>query len=86
LKANDRHSSSTAYSAGRFLSRRSRDQLLEGTGIHTVPLLKNGKLSRADYEELLNSQSSFHDGVVEGVYVRIDEVLTSLLLISSVKS
>lgn len=58
---------------GRFLSRRSRDQLLEGTGIHTVPLLKNGKLSRADYEELLNSQSAFHDGVVEGVYVRIDE-------------
>jgi len=58
---------------GKFLSRCSRDQLLEGTGIHTVPLLKNGKLSRADYEKLLNSQSSFHDGFVEGIYVRIDE-------------
>jgi hypothetical protein len=70
--------------AGRFLSRRSRDQLLEGTGIHTVPLLKNGKLSRADYEELLNSQSAFHDGVVEGVYVRIDEVHNSPSCVSRV--
>lgn len=59
---------------GRFLSRQSRDKLLEGTGIHTVPLLKHGKLSRADYEELLNTRSNFYDGFIEGIYVRIDEV------------
>ncbi len=35
---------------GRFLSRQSRDKLLEGTGIHTVPVLKTGILSREDYE------------------------------------
>jgi len=58
---------------GRFLSRESRDRLLEGTGIHTVPLLGHGKLSRNDYDELLKTRSAFHDGFVEGIYVRIDE-------------
>jgi len=58
---------------GKFVSRKTRDKLLEGTGISTVPLIHVGKCSREDYERLLKSNSAFQDGVVEGVYVRIDE-------------
>lgn len=58
---------------GRFLSRRCRDRLLEGTGIATVPLIREGVLSREDYEALLSTPSAFYDGPVEGVYIRIDE-------------
>ena len=50
---------------GKFVSRKTRDKLLEGTGISTVPLLHVGKCSREDYERLLKSNGSFHDGVVE---------------------
>lgn len=55
------------------MSRKTRDRLLAGTGISTVPLLHVGTCSKEDYEKLLKSTSTFHDGVVEGVYVRIDE-------------
>eukprot|EP01087_Luapelamoeba_hula_P017160 TRINITY_DN5387_c2_g1_i1.p1 TRINITY_DN5387_c2_g1~~TRINITY_DN5387_c2_g1_i1.p1 ORF type:complete len:312 (+),score=91.76 TRINITY_DN5387_c2_g1_i1:44-937(+) len=58
---------------GKFVSRRTRDRLLEGTGIAAVPLLHNGVLTREGYDELLQSKSSFHDGFIEGVYVRVDE-------------
>ncbi|KAL6080664.1 ERI1 exoribonuclease 3 [Balamuthia mandrillaris] len=60
---------------GKFLSVKSRNELLEGKGIAVVPLLAEGVLSREDMQRLLDSPSSFRGdgGFVEGIYVRIDQ-------------
>jgi len=59
---------------GRFLSRARRNRRLSGTGICVTPLLACKRLSGPEeILEMLESQSRFSEGHLEGVYLRIDE-------------
>lgn len=62
---------------GRFLSRQSFHKRLRDAGgakIPTVPIVAHRVFANIrEVEELLTSQSSFGDGLVEGVYLRLDE-------------
>jgi len=57
---------------GNFLSRVERDKRLEGSGIYTVPLVAHGKFTKEQMKELLNTKSKYYDGLIEGIYLRID--------------
>ena len=57
---------------GRFLSRDKVSQRLKGTNIVQVPLIEYSKInSLVEFEALMKLKSSFYDGFVEGVYIRI---------------
>jgi len=58
---------------GTFVSKRERDRMLEGTGIHVVPLVVEREFR--DIHELLpylETKSAYYDGPVEGLYLRKD--------------
>jgi len=57
----------------RFLSRTERDAKLKDTGIRSVPLIAEGVFQKDQLLKLLETDSRFHSGKVEGVYIRIDE-------------
>eukprot|EP00117_Sycon_ciliatum_P008898 scpid67490/ scgid11409/ len=61
--------------AQRFCSRRERDRRLsESTSLSTVRLVYSGLLRNKQHVlDLLEEQSRFYDGPIEGVYIRIDE-------------
>lgn len=58
-----------------FVSRPVLSALLENTDIHQVPLMMacTGSVKVADLCQMTKQQSAFHDGLVEGVYVRLQE-------------
>jgi len=57
----------------RFLSREERDKRLESTTIKSVPLLGKDIFSKEQLLQLLEHQSSFYDGPLEGIYIRREE-------------
>lgn len=59
--------------AGKFFSRAERDKRLEGSGIRTVPLIAQGNFTTEQLKKMLDTKSQFHDGFVEGLYVRVDD-------------
>eukprot|EP01121_Diplochlamys_sp_Union-15-3_P022909 TRINITY_DN989_c0_g1_i3.p1 TRINITY_DN989_c0_g1~~TRINITY_DN989_c0_g1_i3.p1 ORF type:complete len:138 (-),score=16.13 TRINITY_DN989_c0_g1_i3:28-441(-) len=60
-------------SVGKFLSVNERNRLLEGSGIHTVRKIAEGKFSKEKLLEFIDTESKYREGKVEGIYVRIDE-------------
>jgi hypothetical protein len=58
---------------GKFLSHAEKSRRFEEAGLAQVPALRQGVTTREELLALLESKSSFRDGVVEGVYVRIDD-------------
>lgn len=56
-----------------FLSREARVKMLEGSGIQNVPLIGEGVFSKDQIIEMLQTQSRFYDGPVEGLYIRIEK-------------
>ena len=58
-----------------FVSRPVLSALLKDTGIHQVPLIMacTGSIKIADLCQMTHQQSAFHHGLVEGIYVRIQE-------------
>jgi atypical dual specificity phosphatase len=58
---------------GRFLSHAEKSRRFEEAGLAQVPVLRQGVTTREQLIALLESKSSFRDGVVEGAYVRIDD-------------
>ena len=58
---------------GRFLSARERNKVLSETNIACVRNIFTGKLTRDRLFELLNTQSVYYEGQVEGLYLRVDE-------------
>ncbi|KAL0030482.1 hypothetical protein WJX79_008953 [Trebouxia sp. C0005] len=58
-----------------FVSRPVLSALLKDTDIKQVPLMMEytGKIEVADLCQMTNEHSAFHDGPVEGVYVRIQK-------------
>jgi atypical dual specificity phosphatase len=64
---------------GAFLSRAERDARLAPYDIPVVPLIAERTFSSMDeLLALLSTRSTFYDGFVEGVYLRIDDMLTGL--------
>eukprot|EP00928_Gymnodinium_smaydae_P085518 TRINITY_DN68_c2_g1_i1.p1 TRINITY_DN68_c2_g1~~TRINITY_DN68_c2_g1_i1.p1 ORF type:complete len:773 (+),score=140.74 TRINITY_DN68_c2_g1_i1:74-2392(+) len=62
---------------GRFCSARERDRRLEGFNIPIVPrICERAFNGRGDLEQLLELQSAYSDGPLEGVYLRIDEPIS----------
>jgi len=58
----------------KFLSVARRNELLQGTGIRTVPLVGEGKYTPENLQLLLKtSPSSHYDGPLEGLYLRIEK-------------
>lgn len=58
---------------GRFYSRERLEEKLSRTSICVVPLITRGYFKRVtDLTELVNTKSSYYDGPVEGVYLRIN--------------
>ena len=57
----------------KFLSVAERDLLLKDTGIPTVRQIDHGNFTIEKLKELLNQKSSFYDGPIEGIYLRIDD-------------
>jgi len=57
----------------KFYSVDERDRLLKDSGIPTVRQLGRGRFTKDQISALLNSQSIFYPGPVEGVYIRIDQ-------------
>lgn len=56
-----------------FVSRRLLTSALRGTAVAQVPLVcQTTKLSRQELVDLVQRQSAFYDGRVEGVYVRTE--------------
>lgn len=65
-----------------FLDLRQRMELLEGTGVETVPVLHTGALARSDLEGLIgpsrfdsrfeNPRTRQTDNLMEGLYLRIE--------------
>lgn len=60
-------------STGKFLSRAKRDELLEGSGIESVPVLAEGQFTKEEILGFLERPSSFYEGKVEGAYIRIED-------------
>ena len=56
----------------KFLSVTERNELLRGTDIAVVPMLREGAMAKADIFALLEEQSSYCDERIEGVYLRVD--------------
>jgi hypothetical protein len=59
---------------GKFLSKAARDARLDGSTIPLIPTVAEREFS--DLNELLgllNTQSQFYDGFLEGVYVKVDD-------------
>lgn len=60
--------------ARRFLSRAARDAALADTGLPIVPLIAEAHIGGAgEVLALLETESAFRDGKVEGVYLRVDD-------------
>lgn len=60
--------------ADKFLSRKDFHARMKNTSFAVVPTLATKPLkSRDDVREMLEMQSSFGDGKIEGVYLRVDE-------------
>lgn len=57
----------------KFYSRKRRDAILEGTGIESINLIGRGKYSAEELTSLLDRDSMYYDGKVEGIYVRIED-------------
>lgn len=55
-----------------FLSRSEMKSVLKNTNIVMVPRLAEGKFTREELMALLKTKSQFTDGLIEGVYIRID--------------
>ncbi|XP_065054389.1 uncharacterized protein LOC135683141 [Rhopilema esculentum] len=59
---------------GHFVSRKTRDKMLNGTGIATVPLIVEKEFrSPGELLPYLEAPSAYYDGPVEGIYLRVDE-------------
>ena len=68
--------------AGEFLDLESRLRILEGTGIHTVPVVHEGEINEKGLRELIvdssfdarfdNPQTGKIDRLMEGLYLRIE--------------
>eukprot|EP00727_Mastigamoeba_balamuthi_P014157 m51a1_g9364 putative dna ligase (233) ;mRNA; r:175445-176266 len=59
--------------ARRFLCAAERDRLLEGSGIPVVRRVFEGVLTKDALKQLvMQTQSAFRDGPVEGIYLRVD--------------
>jgi hypothetical protein len=59
--------------AGRFLSIAERDRRLEGSGIHSVPLIcQRAFTNMGELLALLDTPSRYAAGFVEGIYLRVD--------------
>ncbi len=68
--------------AGLFLTLEKRMELLDGTGIETVPIVHRGSLQRSELEGLIqasefgaefdNPQTGRHDDLAEGLYLRTE--------------
>jgi len=57
----------------KFVSREELQRRLEGSGIAIIRKIIQGVIrTKEEYLTLLDTISSYHDGFVEGVYVRID--------------
>jgi len=56
----------------KFLSVDARNEMLEGSGLSSVPLIGRGKYELSDLQTLLSKESAFYEGPLEGVYLRID--------------
>lgn len=55
------------YSFSRLL------ELLQGTDIKTVPIIVDKiSLTRKELLQMVSKESSFYDGPVEGIYIRLD--------------
>jgi hypothetical protein len=65
-----------------FLSLEKRAELLEGSGSHTVPVIRTGSLRKAELEELIgpscfdshfeNTMTRRSDNLMEGLYLRTE--------------
>jgi hypothetical protein len=68
--------------AGQFLDLESRLKLLEGTGIHTVPVIHRGSVSSSELQSLIgpsmfncvfdNPATGKTDNLMEGLYLRTE--------------
>lgn len=56
-----------------FLSRPECENMLKHTTLHMTPIIYSGKANIDKLKGLVNSESSYYDGPVEGVYVRAFE-------------
>ena len=57
----------------KFYSVAERNKALEGSGIPIVRTVAQGVFTKEQYLNFLETDSIYHDGKLEGVYVRIDD-------------
>lgn len=62
-----------------FFSRDFVEKLIDGTKINLVPLIYRGKATIEKLKNLAQSKSNYYDGVVEGIYVRSNDIKTNKL-------
>jgi len=55
----------------RFLPPAERDELLHAIDIPTTPVIAEGTFTKEELLNLLDTQSRFYDGPVEGIYLKI---------------
>jgi atypical dual specificity phosphatase len=65
--------------SGSFFSRDYVEKLLANTSITLVPLIYRGKATLDKLKSLVQTESKFYPGVVEGVYIRCFEPNTNKL-------
>ncbi len=59
--------------SSKFLSRKKRHEILNGTGIFEVPFIAEKRISKRDLHQFLDRKSEFGSDCLEGIYLRIDD-------------
>ena len=56
-----------------FLQRDDVEKMIKDTNLKMVPVIFRGKTTLDELKKMVNTQSQFYDGPIEGVYVRAYE-------------